>query len=109
MAQDKQDDAPEYGPAMLKLFELACAQERAAGIARIVGRPGKTVRQRVRDGRIVDPDVAPLPDGKRVALPPVHVSDTGTASLTDAHKRGIALTYAGDEAGAQAIIDGLAQ
>ena len=90
--------------AIAQVQELASACARAADVARLLGVPGKSLRQSVRDARVPDPDATPNADGKVAALPRVMVSVDGTSALTDAHKRGLVLRYASEER-AQAILD----
>ena len=90
--------------AIQQVQDLAATCARAADVARLLGVPGKSLRQSVRDARVPDPSATPNADGKVSALPRVMVSQDGTNALTEQHKRGLVLRYC-DEARAQAIID----
>jgi hypothetical protein len=92
--------------ALSVLADIAASKARAADIARLLNVPGKSLRQRVRDGRVPDP-ASKRDDGKFDALPRVLVSAEGTSALTEAHKRGLVIAYVRDDEHAQAILDGL--
>ena len=72
-------------PNIDALARKAATLTRSADIARMIGASGKSVRARVRDGR--------LKDSTGKALAPVFVSKDGENALTDAHKQAIVRAF----------------
>lgn len=72
--------------ALAIIMTHAATLPTSAAIADFLGANAKSVRGRVRAGTLKSEDGS--------ALAPVHVSRDGQSALTDAHKRGIAFTFA---------------
>lgn len=85
MAQTKKAHTPTT--ARKALTDACIAQTRQSGIARVLQVEAKTLRGRTRAGRIPDPA------NEGAFLPPLHVSESGETSLTDAYKGAIAAYY----------------